>query len=44
VRDLTLQKRDAPELFKRLKHEEPVLLVKGDVVGERLEAIEATLP
>ncbi|MEN9574947.1 MAG: hypothetical protein RL514_2802 [Verrucomicrobiota bacterium] len=44
VRDLTLQKRAAPEVFKRLKDEENVLLVKGTVAGERLEAVETTLP
>lgn len=44
VRDLTLQKRDAPELFKRLKDEAPVLLVKGAVTGEKWTAVEATLP
>ncbi len=44
VRDLTLQKRDAPELFKRLKDEETVLLAKGAVEGEKLAAVEATLP
>ncbi|KAF0180876.1 MAG: ribosomal small subunit Rsm22 [Limisphaerales bacterium] len=44
VRDLTLQKRDAPEVFKRLKDEEPVLLVQGTVNGEKLAAVEAALP
>lgn len=44
VRDLTLQKRDAPAVFKRLRHEEPVLLVKQRVAGDRVEAVEATLP
>ncbi len=44
VRDLTLQKRDAPAVFKRLRHEEPVLVVKCAVAGERVEAVEATLP
>lgn len=44
VRDLTLQKRDAPEVFKRLKDEEPVLLVRGEVAGEKLTTAEATLP
>lgn len=44
VRDLTLQKRDAPALFKRLKNEELVLLVKGGGAGEKLAAVEATLP
>lgn len=44
VRDLTLQKRDAPEVFKRLRDEEPVLLVKQRVAGERVAAVEATLP
>lgn len=44
VRDLTLQKRDAPELFKRLKHEEPVMMMKGDVAGDKLAAVEKTLP
>ena len=44
VRDLTLQKRDAPEVFRRLKDEEPVLLVQGTVTGEKLAAVTATLP
>ncbi len=44
VRDLTLQKRDAPEVFKRLRDEEPVLLAKCGVVGERVETVEGTLP
>ncbi len=44
VRDLTLQKRDAPEVFKRLKDEEPVLLVQGAVAGEKLAAVDAALP
>lgn len=44
VRDLTLQKRDAPAVFKRLRDEEPVLLVKCAVTGERVEAVEATVP
>lgn len=44
VRDLTLQKRDAPEVFKRLKDEEPTLLVQGEVTGERVTAVKATLP
>jgi hypothetical protein len=41
---LTLQKRDAPEVFRRLKDEEPVLLVQGTVTGEKLAAVTATLP
>jgi len=44
VRDLTLQKRDAPEVFKRLKDEEPVLLVRCEVAGEKLATVEVTLP
>lgn len=44
VRDLTLQKRDAPAVFRRLRHEEPVLLAKLRVAGDRVEAVEATLP
>ncbi|MBI5800493.1 MAG: class I SAM-dependent methyltransferase [Verrucomicrobia bacterium] len=44
VRDLTLQKRDAPELFKRLRNEEPLLLLKCAVAGERAETVGATLP
>ena len=44
VRDLTLQKRDAPAVFKRLRDEEPVLLVKCAVTSERVEAVEATVP
>lgn len=44
VRDLTLQKRDAPEVFKRLRHEEPVLLVRGEVVREILTTVAATMP
>jgi len=44
VRDLTLQKRDAPAVFKRLKDEVPVLLVKGGVEKEKLVSVGATLP
>ena len=44
VRDLTLQKRDAPAVFKRLKHEEPMLLVQGEVAREKLGTVAATLP
>lgn len=44
VRDLTLQKRDAPEVFKRLKDEEPVRLVQGGVEKDKLASVEATLP
>jgi hypothetical protein len=44
VRDLTLQKRDAPEVFKRLKDEEPVRLVQGGMEKEKLASVEATLP
>lgn len=44
VRDLTLQKRDAPEVFKRLRHEELVMLAKLSVTEERAESVEATLP
>jgi SAM-dependent methyltransferase len=44
VRDLTLQKRDAPEVFKRLKNDEPVLLVQGGAVKDKLASVEATLP
>lgn len=44
VRDLTLQKRAAPAVFKRLRDEEPVFLVKCAVTGERVEALEATVP
>ena len=44
VRDLTLQKRDAPEVFKRLRHEEPVLVIQGTSTGEKLAAVAATLP
>lgn len=44
VRELTLQKRDAPEVFKRLRHDEPVLLVKCGVTGDRVDTVEATLP
>ena len=44
LRDLTLQKRDAPAVFKRLKDEEPMLLVQGAVAGEKLTTVEATLP
>ena len=44
VRDLTLQKRDAPEVFKRLRNEEPLLLAEMRVAGERVESVEATLP
>ncbi len=44
VRDLTLQKRAEPAVFKRLKDEENVLLVKGTVAGEKLTAVETTLP
>lgn len=44
VRDLTLQKRDAPAVFKRLKDEAPVLLVKGAVENEKLVSVDATLP
>lgn len=44
VRDLTLQKRDAPELFKRLRDKGPVLLTKYRIAGERMEAVEGTLP
>lgn len=43
VRDLTLQKRDAPEVFRRLKDEEPVLLVKGEVVEAKLTTVAAVL-
>ena len=44
VCDLTLQKRDAPELFKRLRDKEAVLLTKHRVAGERMDAVEGTLP
>ena len=44
VRELTLQKRDATAVFKRLRDEEPVLLAKCVVKGERVETVEATLP
>jgi len=44
VRGLTLQRRDAPEVFKRLKDEESVLLVKGGTEHDKLATIEATLP
>jgi len=44
VRDLTLQKRDAPAVFKRLKDEVPVLLVQGTVEKEKLVSVDATLP
>lgn len=44
VRDLTLQKRDVPELFKRLKNEETVLLTRQTVTGERVATVEATVP
>jgi SAM-dependent methyltransferase len=44
VRDLTLQKRDAPEVFKRLRDEEPVLLGKWAADGERISRVERTLP
>lgn len=44
VRDLTLQKRDAPEVFKRLRDEEPVLLGKWEADGERISRVERTLP
>jgi hypothetical protein len=44
VRDLTLQKRDAPEVFQRLKDEEPVLLVHGEVAKEKLMTADAMLP
>ncbi len=44
VRDLTLQKRDAPAVFKRLRNEEPVLLTKQRAADGRVEGVEATLP
>lgn len=44
VRDVTLQKRDAAAVFKRLKDEEPVLLVKGELAKEKLATVAATLP
>lgn len=44
VRDLTLQKRDAPAVFKRMRDEEPVLLAKCVVTGERVDTVEAALP
>ncbi|MEQ2007983.1 MAG: class I SAM-dependent methyltransferase [Limisphaerales bacterium] len=44
VRDVTLQKRDAPAVFRRLRHEEPVLLAKLCVAGERVGSVEGTLP
>lgn len=44
VRELTLQKRDAPAVFKRLRDEESVLLAKCVVTGDRVDTVEATLP
>ncbi len=44
VRDFTLQRRDTPDVFKRLKDEEPVLLVRGAGANEKLATVEATLP
>ena len=43
VSDLTLQKRDAPDVFKQLKDEERVLLVDGVTAGEKLTAVKATV-
>ncbi len=44
VRDLTLQKRDAPAVFKRMKDAESVQLVEGRLNGDRMETVTATLP
>ena len=44
VRDVTLQKRDAKDVFKRLNDDEPVWLAKGELANEKLVAVSATLP
>lgn len=44
VRDLTLQKRDAPKVFRQLKDEEPMLLVQGGEEKDKLAPVDATLP
>ncbi|MDI1335668.1 MAG: small ribosomal subunit Rsm22 family protein [Lacunisphaera sp.] len=44
VADLTLQKRDAPEIFKALKHASEPMIYRWTRHGDRVSAVEARFP